>query len=150
MQDIEHNREHASLQFEKLTGSIAVEVGKIVFSVRSLENDFLLMSHVVSRMNNDLCKHEQDSTAQRLRRELMSLSTSLDILKKVIEMNLSTLIDASSSSADQVLKKVSDVSVDFNCTARTAFEESLNHCVALLDQLNEDLFNAEITLIYTT
>lgn len=150
MQDITHPREHASLQFEKLTGSIAVEVGKIVFSVRSLENDFLLMSHAVSRMSNDVCKHEQASTAQRLRRELMSLATTLDILKKVIDMNLRTLANTSSLSANNVLKEISELPVDFNSTARTALEKSLNNSAILLDQLNEDLFNAEITLIYTT
>ncbi|WP_330208693.1 MULTISPECIES: hypothetical protein [unclassified Pseudomonas] len=78
----------AAKEYEKLTVPLSMEVGSIIFSVRSLKNNLLTMSNTISKISEDTYTDTPDDESPLLRQEIKNLINTLHVLKQTVKFNL--------------------------------------------------------------
>ncbi|WP_330215502.1 hypothetical protein [Pseudomonas sp. AM8] len=141
----------AAKEYEKLTVSLSKEVGSIIFSVRSLENNFLTIGNTFSKISEDTYTDTPDDVSPLLRQEIKNLISALHDLKQTVKFNLSVIIQRITISLSETVSvnNLTPFESEKCHEANLEFQKTVTKCIKVLEQLDDDLFNAEVSLVYT-
>jgi len=140
----------ATKKCEELTRQMVEDVGGIVFSVRALEHTFLLANLEVEKAGHFELGESGKTTSlpsYMLVRELKKLNFSLEALKTTIKRNIGESLSYLNSVTNNLEAEVPD---DPGAPLSQAFHEYkrvLIKSVRTLKKLDDELFNAEISLV---
>lgn len=151
MLNLEEYYSFAAKEYESLTVSLSAEVGSIIYSVRCLENNFLTMGNSLSKLSEDVYTETADRIDPLLKQEIKDLIQALNELKQTVKFNLNIVIKRINNSL-ALAAKDSSLGLFTNEVSHKAivdFRKTLSKCIKVLEQLDDDLFNAEISLVYT-
>ncbi|MEE4086786.1 hypothetical protein [Pseudomonas viridiflava] len=137
--------DEAAIRYRQFTDQIINEVSAILFSVRTLENRFSLISQSVAQTIETLSRHDQDLPALIARRDLRRFLTSLEALKDKVRLNLTLVIQSARAPIRLTLQQLDELSGSENIAVDTQRQARLLECIAVLNRLDHELVNAAIT-----
>ncbi|CAI2796732.1 Uncharacterized protein PFLU_2495 [Pseudomonas [fluorescens] SBW25] len=140
----------ATQKCEELTMQMVEDVGGIVFSVRALEHTFLLANLEVEKAAQLDVSDTNKTTSlpsYMLARELKKLNFSLEALKTSIKRNIGESLSYLNSLTANLEMEIPDDPDDPLWEAFRDYKKVLIKSVRTLKKLDDELFNAEISLV---
>lgn len=147
-----YNYVEATKKCEELTTQMVEDVGAIVFSVRALEHTFLLANIEVERAGRCNINESDKATSlpsYMLVRELKKLNFSLEALKTTIKRNISESLGYLNSVTLNLEMDIPEDPGDPLLDALREYKKVLIKSIRTLKKLDDELFNAEISLVDT-
>lgn len=145
-----YNYVEATKKCEELTMQMVKDVGGIVFSVRALEHTFLLANLEVEKAAHIELGESGKATSlpsYMLVRELKKLNFSLEALKVTIKRNIGESLSYLNSVTTNLQTDIPDDPGDPLSQAFNEYKRALIKSVRTLKKLDDELFNAEISLV---
>ncbi|WP_330208777.1 MULTISPECIES: hypothetical protein [unclassified Pseudomonas] len=140
----------ATAEYVALASTLTEVVGLIVFSVRNIENTFLIVDNTVSRISEDAAAEGKDILCPFAKQEIRELGSAMGVLKRTVKEGISLVIHTVSNTLVEVSKGIDTSEVyDERChVSRLQFIKTLNKTMITLRLLDETLFNAQVSLSY--
>lgn len=140
----------ATRKCEELTMQMVEDVGGIVFSVRALEHTFLLANLEVEKAAQFDVSDSNKTTSlpsYMLARELKKLNFSLEALKTTIKRNIGESLSYLNSLTVNLEMEIPGDPDDPLWEAFRDYKQVLIKSIRTLKKLDDELFNAEISLV---
>lgn len=137
-------------EYEDLTVKLSVQVDSIVFSIRSIDRLFPQLEISALETADEAHISNDSSKAGIIHYELRNLIDALSSLKETVRVNLDSVLTSTdvalSENPDE--SSTSDDKKDMPFHPETLqYKATLARCINVLEELDDDLFNAEIVLV---
>lgn len=150
---LEDHYAEATAEYVALTNSLTKVIGLIVHSVREIENTFLTIDNTVSRIYEDTEAENKSALCPFVKQEMKDLSKAMRSLERSAKESLSFVIQSASNALSVRVDSVSGTGEIYDETcyrSRLQFVSTLCKCSLTLNQLDECLFNAQVSVNYSS
>ena len=150
MKKLEDFYNRIASEYEDLTVKLSLQVDSIIFSIRTLEKPFTVSAKSIARTSNITSEVSGPSPTEMIQHELKDLIEALTSLKEMVNITLASVIQATNIFTTQTANDINaygQLHEDSCQKSMNNFKNTLAKCISVLEELDKDLFNTEITLV---